>query len=294
MKPIIREADQGLRDCLFERAGTFDACPVQSHVGEYRSRPEYSMNRTIKSAKAAGTGLLMLLLCSAPSQAQNDNATEIETKIRAMAPGIESIAISESPIDGILQVQVQNEIYYASADAKYLLLGRIIDMDTRVNITDQAKSVIRKDLLEGVDVTKQITFSPVDPKFDLLVFTDIDCGYCRKLHSQIDEYMAEGIAIHYAAFPRAGLASHSYEKFVSVWCADDQQTALTLAKAGEEPEVKQCENPVGEQYKLGMDIGVSGTPSLLTSDGTMIPGYMPPAQLKERLVALQAEQSHSK
>lgn len=251
------------------------------------------MNRFLKTATAAGTGLVLLTGFTGALFAQEDKTTEIENKIREMAPGIESIAISDSPIDGLLQVQVQNEIYYASSDARFLFLGRIIDLDTRVNITDQAKSGLRKGILSNVDVAEQISFSPVDPEFDLLVFTDIDCGYCRKLHSQIDEYMAEGIAIHYAAFPRAGLASHSYEKFVSVWCADDQQAALTLAKSGEEPEVRQCENPIKAQYELGNAVGVSGTPSLLTKDGTMIPGYMPPAQLKQRLVALQAELAHS-
>ena len=247
------------------------------------------MNRIIKTAAAAGTGLMLLTGLAGVLHAQEDVTSELENKIREMAPGIESIAISDSPIDGILQVQAQNEIYYASSDAKYLFLGRIIDMDTKVNITDQAKSGLRKVLLSDLDASEQISFSPVDPEFDLLVFTDIDCGYCRKLHSQMDEYLAEGIAIHYAAFPRAGLASHSYEKFVSVWCADDQQAAMTLAKSGEEPESRQCENPIKAQYELGNAVGVSGTPSLLLKDGTMIPGYVPPAQLKQRLLALQAE-----
>ena len=219
---------------------------------------------------------------------EEDAATAIETKIRALAPTADSIAISETPIDGLLQVQVNNEIYYASSDAKYLVIGRIMDLDTRENITDQAKAGLRKDLLNGLDHSQQISFSPAEPEYELLVFTDIDCGYCRKLHEQIEDYMAEGIAINYMAFPRAGLASHSYEKFVSVWCADDQQAAITLAKSGEEPDPLQCENPVGAQYELGREIGVTGTPALVTADGALIPGYVPPAQLKERLIAMKA------
>lgn len=235
-------------------------------------------------------GLLLAAGLATVAAAQDEPATsEIETKIRALAPGVSSIAISETPLEGILQVQVDSEIYYASDDAKYLLIGRILDMDTRVNITDQAKSVIRREMLTGLDSSQQISFSPVKPEYELLVFTDIDCGYCRKLHAQIEEYMAEGIAINYMAFPRAGQSSHSFEKFVSVWCADDQQEALTLAKAGEEPEPMQCENPVGDQYALGQELGVTGTPALITVDGTLIPGYMPPAQLKERLEALEPQ-----
>ena len=68
----------------------------------------------------------------------------------------------------------------------------------------------------------------------------------------------------------------------------DQQTALTSAKAGNDPEPLQCENPVAEQYQLGIELGVSGTPALLTSTGQLIPGYMPPDALRERLDQIQA------
>lgn len=247
------------------------------------------MHRRYRTAPAMMAGLLMSIAWSGSGLAQDDTATEIERKIRALAPSAESIAISETPVEGILQVQVNNEIYYASSDAKYLLIGRIMDLDTRVNITDQAKSAIRKNLLEDLDQSKNISFVPEKTQHELLVFTDIDCGYCRKLHSQIDEYMEEGIAISYVAFPRAGVSSHSFDKFVSVWCAEDQQHALTLAKNGDEPEPLQCDNPIADQFEFGRNLGVSGTPAMVTSDGALIPGYVPPAQLKERLEALAAE-----
>lgn len=242
-----------------------------------------------RQAVAALTGLALSLITVGFAVAQDDPSSKLENKIRALAPSARSIAISESPIDGILQVQLDNEIYYATSDAKYLIMGRIMDLDTRVNITDQAKSAIRQEILTGLDTSQQIIFSPAEPEYELLVFTDIDCGYCRKLHNQIKEYMAEGIAIHYLAFPRAGLSSHSYEKYVSVWCADDQQSALTLAKSGNEPEPMQCDNPISQQYELGKSIGVTGTPALVTKNGTLIPGYMPPAKLKEKLVSIEAQ-----
>ncbi len=251
------------------------------------------MKGTFKYAITIVAGILTLGIMPAIALAQDDPLSEIEKKIRKLVPGASSIAISETPLNDLYQIQVGNEIYYATADAKYLIIGRIIDMDTRVNITDQAKSSIRKNLLVGLDASEQIKFSPAEPEYELLVFTDIDCGYCRKLHNQIDDYMAEGIAINYVAFPRAGLNSHSFEKFVSVWCADDQQAALTLAKNGDEPVPLQCDNPVGEQYELGRSLGVTGTPALVTNDGTLIPGYVPPAQLKARLLALDAELAQS-
>lgn len=221
--------------------------------------------------------------------AETSTSSIVEDKIRTLVPNAKTIAVSETPIEGLLQVQINSDIVYVSNDAKYLLQGQIMDIDTRVNITDHAKSGIRQGLLAGLKREEQISFEPEKSKYDLLVFTDIDCGYCRKLHNQMNEYNQEGIAIHYMAFPRAGVGSDSYDKFVSVWCAEDQKTALTLAKNGDDPVPQKCPNPIADQYELGREVGVTGTPALLTSDGTLIPGYMPPAQLRERLESLEAK-----
>ena len=223
-----------------------------------------------------------LLTVSMTAVAENDYSAA-EERIRTLAPNVESIAISETPIEGVLMVQIAGDIVYMTTDGKFLIQGRVVNMDTREDLTESAKSEVRQELLAGVDTAKQITFSPENPDYELMVFTDIDCGYCRKLHAQIEGYNENGIAIRYMAFPRAGIGSRSYEKAVSVWCADDQQEAMTQAKLGGEPDPAQCENPIAEQYQLGMALGVTGTPAILTSDGTLIPGYVPPEQLRERL-----------
>jgi len=209
--------------------------------------------------------------------------SNVEARIRALAPQATSIAISETPVDGLLMVQIGGDIVYATADARYMVQGRLVDMETMEDLTEGAKSEVRRELLAHADTGSQITFAPSEPAYDLTVFTDIDCGYCRKLHSQIDDYNQQGIAIHYMAFPRAGIGSHSYDKAVSVWCAGDPRSALTQAKQGAEPDPAQCDNPIDEQYQLGRELGVTGTPSLLTADGQMIPGYVPPEQLRARL-----------
>ena len=213
----------------------------------------------------------------------------VEEKIRSLAPAASTIAVSETPIDGLLQVQINSDIVYVTEDGQYLVQGQIMNIDTRTNITDQAKSGIRLGLLNGLKREEQISYSPEKPSYDLLVFTDIDCGYCRKLHNQMAEYNEQGIAIHYMAFPRAGIGSASFDKYVSVWCADDKEEALTLAKNGTDPEPSNCPNPVAEQYDLGREIGVTGTPAIVTKDGTLIPGYVPPAQLRQRLEAMQSQ-----
>jgi len=233
--------------------------------------------------------LLITPLYADVTEEKDFNAVEaVEAKLRTLVPNAQTIAISETPIEGILQVQINSDIVYVTADGRYLLQGQIMDIESRANLTDQAKSGIRVGLLTDLKRDEQISFSPEKPEYDLLVFTDIDCGYCRKLHNQVAEYNEAGIAIHYMAFPRAGVGSASYDKFVSVWCADDQKEALTLAKNGDDPVPEKCPNPVADQYELGREVGVTGTPALVTTDGTLIPGYMPPAQLRARLDSMQA------
>ncbi len=228
-------------------------------------------------------------MTAAVGATEDSDFNAVEEKVRSLAPNATAIAVSETPIDGLLQVQINSDIIYVTEDGQYLLQGQIMNIDTRINITDQAKSGIRLALLTGLKREEQISYSPEKPTYDLIVFTDIDCGYCRKLHNQMAEYNEEGIAIHYMAFPRAGIGSNSFDKYVSVWCADDKREALTLAKNGDDPEPKSCSNPVAEQYDLGRDLGVTGTPAILTTDGTLIPGYVPPAQLRQRLEAMQAQ-----
>jgi thiol:disulfide interchange protein DsbC len=121
------------------------------------------------------------------------------------------------------------------------------------------------------------------------VFTDIDCGYCRRLHTQMADYNNAGISVEYLFFPRAGLGSESFTKAVSVWCAANRNEALTHAKNGDAIENKTCDNPITEEFELGRKIGIAGTPAVIADDGTQIGGYLTPEQMVARLDQLKAE-----
>jgi len=137
----------------------------------------------------------------------------------------------------------------------------------------------RVSALDKLGEDQMVVFSPKNPKHTVTVFTDIDCPYCRKLHQEMDGYLKEGIKVRYLFFPRAGIGSKSYDKAVSVWCSADRNQAMTDAKAGKDLGNKTCDNPVATHYKLGEELGVQGTPAIVTDDGRMIPGYLPPERL---------------
>lgn len=215
----------------------------------------------------------------------------IEERLAGLVPDMNQVVIAETPMNGIMQVLIGSDVVYMSDDGRFLMQGRMIDMDTQIDLTDQAKSGVRKSQLADLDSSEFVSFGDEDATFDILVFTDPDCGYCRRLHEHMDEYVDAGIRIHYLAFPRAGVGSESYNKLVSVWCSEDRNAAMDIAKAGRTPPSATCDNPVDEQYSLGQSLGVTGTPSILTYNGDIIPGYVPPEQLVTRLQNLAGSQN---
>ncbi len=229
-------------------------------------------------------GATALLLASTVVWASDFDA--IEKRLAELVPDVSQIVIAETPLSGIMQVRIGGDILYMSEDGRFLFQGRVIDLETQTDLTDAAMSVLRREQLADLDSSDFVSFGNGDAAFDVLVFTDPDCGYCRRLHEQMDEYEAAGIRVNYVAFPRAGVGSQTYDKMVSVWCADDRQAAMDVAKAGRTPPPASCDNPVQAQYELGKSLGVTGTPSIMTFSGDIIPGYVPPAQLRERLVML--------
>lgn len=238
------------------------------------------MNRILVIVLAAS----LFLPLSAPAA----DYEAVRDRLSTLISGETRISIAESPLPGILQVRLGSDIVYVTDDGRYLLQGRVLDLDTRQDITDQAKGRIRRELVDEIDHDDLISFGPADSEFEIIVFTDVDCGYCRRLHQQIEEYNDAGIRINYAAFPRAGIDSETYRKMTSVWCADDQQAAMNLAKSGGTPQPRECEAPVAELYKIGQSVGVTGTPALVTPNGDLIPGYVPPEDLRIRLEQLAA------
>jgi thiol:disulfide interchange protein DsbC len=163
------------------------------------------------------------------------------------------------------------------------LEGDLLNAQTRENLTETMRSSARLKLLNAVDPSTMIVYAPQQIKHTVTVFTDVDCVFCRKLHSQIADYNKYGIAIRYLAFPRTGVDTESYYKAVSVWCSPDRKAALTRAKLGESLKRATCDNPVRQEMALADKLGVSATPTLILEDGSLISGYIPPDRMSKML-----------
>ena len=217
------------------------------------------------------------------TDAKDTNALRAKLE-KTLALKIESIRTT--PLPGIYEIQSGLNFGYVTADGEYLIEGDLIRLANGEGITENSRKKARLAALAKLGTDKLITFAPgaAETKHTITVFTDVDCGYCRMLHSQIADYNARGIAIRYAFFPRTGPNTESFRKAEVVWCSADQKTALTNAKlTGQVTGSPNCKNPVLDQYNTGAAIGVRGTPALILEDGELIPGYQPPEQLAQML-----------
>ncbi len=225
------------------------------------------------------SALSLSLLMLSPVHAEEDALKAKLLKAFGRAPDV----IAPSAIEGLKEVVYGTDVYYITPDGRYLVSGSMFDLASQSNLTEQRLSGLRQDILKGVDESSMIVFkADGKQKHMITVFTDIDCVYCRKLHSGMAEMNKLGITVRYMAYPRAGIGSPSYDKAVSVWCAADRNKAMNEAKNDGKVVPKKCENPVAQEYKLGQKLGVNGTPAILLEDGHLMPGYAPP----ERLFAL--------
>ena len=204
----------------------------------------------------------------------------LKEKLKRLIPEETPTRISPAAIPGLFEVVYGASVLYMTADGAYLITGGdIIATATRKNLTKPARNQARKDMITTIKTSDMMIFAAEKPRHEITVFTDIDCGYCRKMHAQVADYNKAGITIRYLYFPRAGVNSESYHKAVATWCADDKLDAMTRAKRGEAIERKTCVNPVKNHMKIGESIGVEGTPAIVLPNGGLLPGYLPPMRL---------------
>ena len=267
--------------CCFFGAVKFVA---KEEVAE-TSQPETSLSVDNVVVKATEPMPSISEEISKPSDAIEQSVLSM---LKTARPDIQFTFLGESPMPGVYEVQVTNgPILFVHEQGEYLFEGGLLKVSESgiVDTMEERKAIKRRDVFAARSTDDMIIFKPEgESKAIMNVFTDVDCGYCRKFHQEVPELNAMGIEVRYLAFPRAGIPSGSYDKIAKAWCAEDQQDALTKVKSGRSVDVEVCEdNPVAEQYAFGTQLGVTGTPAIILMDGTLIPGYQPAKKFAEVL-----------
>lgn len=231
---------------------------------------------------------LFLVLLGGCAFASADDHTRIREALTRLAPTLQVDSIRPSAMTGMYEVIAGGEVLYLSEDGNFLLQGRLFDTRTRTDVTADAEKSLRALALGKIGPEKRLSFEAKDPKHRVTIFTDVDCGYCRKLHQEIADYNRAGISVDYLFFPRAGLNSASFDKAAFIWCSDDPKQTMnqSMTPAGAAHAPASCDHPINETLALGQRIAKAGTPTILAEDGSFLGGYQSAAELGKRLAAL--------
>jgi thiol:disulfide interchange protein DsbC len=231
--------------------------------------------------------LLVLLSCVSisVSAAEADDIKTLKAELVKVLPQAKNAVIKPTPVAGLYEVSDGGQVMYMTKDPRYIIQGDLYDLRTRQNITEASRGDVRLAAFNELGENNMLVYKPKgETKHTITVFTDIYCPYCRKLHSEMNEYMSSGVKVRYIFLPFKG--EKSFNDAVSVWCSKDRNKALDKAKSGEEIEAKTCTNPIGRHQELGMKLGVHGTPAIVLENGEMMPGYVPAKKLVEQLNAM--------
>ncbi len=244
--------------------------------------------RSIVAIVVLGTVWAATVFAAAPPPAPKDQsaADAVLAKLRALRPDLPIEGARPAQIPGMVAIELTGgNMLYASNDGRFLIAGDLYEMsDTLINLAETARDEKRKELIAAVPVGDMAVFpAQGSTKAVITVFTDVDCGYCRKLHQEVPAMNKMGVEVRYLAYPRAGVGSPGYAKMVTAWCSSNREDAITRMKRGEELPPKTCENPVAQEYELGHLAGLTGTPAIVLQDGRMLAGYVTADQLKDAL-----------
>ncbi len=218
-----------------------------------------------------------------PALAQADAATDKIRSVLQSTFGISADSVEPAAVEGLYEVAIGPRFYYVSADGKYLLQGRLMNLETGEDLTAAKEGAARAATIAALGKDNMLTFPAKNEKHNVTVFTDIDCGYCRKLHAEMEDLNARGITVNYLFYPRSGPNTPSYHKAEAVWCSKDQQDAMTRAKAGKDVSADKCETPIDEHMRMVALFGLRGTPAIVLDNGEVLPGYYPAPKLEALL-----------
>jgi thiol:disulfide interchange protein DsbC len=192
--------------------------------------------------------------------------------------------VKPSPVAGLYEIRSGAEVGYVSTDGRFYVDGDVFDLKSKQNLTEPRRQQGRLDILTEIPESDAIVFAPAGAvRHTLTVFTDVDCGYCRRMHREIAEFNRLGFRVRYVMFPSGGPDSEAWRKAEAVLCSADRRDALTRAKRGEAISAAKCATRIAANHSVGERLGIRGTPGIITDAGEYLAGYLPAANMAEYL-----------
>jgi thiol:disulfide interchange protein DsbC len=217
---------------------------------------------------------LSIALITTPLLASNN---DISNTMKKLGYEDKDFKISNSPVNGLKNVMTPDGLFYVSDDGKYLTQGPIYNFEG--NEPENIANNNNLNLIKSIE-KDAIVYKAKNEKYIISVFTDYTCHYCKLLHENINQYLDVGISVHYFAFPRAGADSEIGKNMQSIWSMADRKSAFEKAYKGESISPANSMIPyVTQQFNIGRQLGINGTPAIVLPNGQLVSGYVPADKL---------------
>ena len=218
--------------------------------------------------------LILATLCLVScSQTEEGEQLDIKKTISDAYPTVDIKDIKKID-NNFHEIIINNQIYYATNDGKYLIIGNVIDLQTKESITENTKMKQRLSIINSIEKENLVIYKPEQTKHVLTVFTDTSCPYCQKLHNEVPRLLENGIEVRYILFSRNGDGVEAYKQLASAWCSKNKEEAVESLFEGDIlDDVDICENPLNKNSEYASLLSVEGTPTIFLEDGRVIPGY---------------------
>ena len=212
-------------------------------------------------------------------------APEIVARLKSLYPNTQFTSMFQSPIAGLTEVVMGENVAYVDGSGRYFLFGHVYDMQEGKDLTaaPAAKEIPRIDFAT-LPLNDAIVTVQGSGKRKLAVFSDPDCPYCQQLAKELAQL--NDVTIYTFLMPLDEIHPNARNRSVAVWCARDRSSVwLALMERGVAPPSANCENPLERNADLASRLGVRGTPALFSEDGRRMAGTAPASRLDAFLKA---------
>lgn len=224
--------------------------------------------------------LVLLALVSMPVLA---NEKLIRLSLEKQFPGAKVQSVVKTPYAGLYEVFMEGQLFYTDANARYLVVGKVIDAKTRVNLTEQRSEDLLRVSFASLPFDDALKVVRGNGSRKLAVFSDPDCPFCRQYEEDLARL--DNVTIYTFIFPIEGLHPGAAEKSRKIWCAPNRVEAWDqwMRKGVLPQNAGNCDNPIARIVQLGGRLGINGTPTTIFADGRRVAGRIPAPQLEQRL-----------
>ena len=211
--------------------------------------------------------------------------TAIRKNLSERLPNLPKIdEVSKTPMPGLFEIRMGNEVMYSDATGNFLIQGALIDVKQKRNLTEERVDKLSAIPFDQLPLKTAFTQVRGTGKRKLAVFADPNCGFCKRFEKDLQKL--DDVTIHHFLYPILGEDSRIKSK--NIWCAKDQAKVWNdWMINGTTPPTANCDaSAVDSIVAFGQKNRITGTPLILFADGTRVPGAVPMAQVEKILAGI--------